>query len=94
VNAFTGLLQKAATEVRHYCATSRKVREFDSAPLLSLASDMEAASALQSDADVEHAIDVLAQAIIDSGRLTEQFAPSFGRALDALQRRRKRERRR
>jgi len=85
------LLHKAAAEVRHYCGTSPNVRKFGRDWLLSLAHDMEVASLLKSDADIERAIDALAYAITDSGPLAEPFAPSFNEALDALQRRRKRE---
>ncbi len=67
--------------------------ESDGDWLLSLAHDMEVASLLESDGDIERAIDALAYAITDSGPLAEPFAPSFNEALDALQRRRKRERR-
>ena len=95
MNQFSDLLQKAAAEVRNYCAMSPDSKQFEVAWLLALAQQMEVASALESDAEVERKIDALHYSIIDSGplALTERFAPSFDRAVDALQRRRKRERR-
>jgi hypothetical protein len=90
MNQFSDLLQKAAAEVRHYCATSPNAREFGEDRLLLLAHDMEAASALTNDADVERAIDAILYWITDWGPLTEKFAPSFDQAADALYRRRKR----
>jgi hypothetical protein len=50
----------------------------------------EAASVRENDAEIVEAIDALAYSMVDSGPLTTEFAPSFGRALDAVQRRRKR----
>ena len=91
MSQFSDLLKKAAAEVRHYCDTSPNVRKVGRAWLLSLAHDMEVASLLKSDADIARAIDALAYAITDSGPLAEPFAPSFNDALDALQRRRKRQ---
>lgn len=95
MNQLSDLLQKAAAEVRHYCVTSPDPKQFSVAWLLSLAQQMEAASALESDAEVEREIDALHYSIIDSGPLplTVRFAPSFDRVVDTLQRRRKRERR-
>ena len=93
MSQFSDLLRKAAAEVRHYCATSQDVTQSDMGWLLSLAYQMDAASALEGDAEVEREIDTLHYSIIDSGPLplTVRFAPSFDRAVDALQRRRKRE---
>ncbi len=93
MNQFSNLLQKAAAEVRNYCATSPNARNVGADWLLSLAQGMEDASVLRNDTDVERAIDALAYAIIDCGPLGEPFAPSFGQALDALERRRKRDKR-
>jgi hypothetical protein len=62
--------------------------------MLSFVGRMEAASFLEDDAEIEDAIDALAYSMVDSGPLTMQFAPSFDQALDALQRRRKRDARR
>jgi hypothetical protein len=94
MSQFSDLLRRAAAEVRDYCASSPDAGNFDKDWLLSLAQQMDVASAIDSDADVEREIDGMAYAITDSGPLTVQFAPSFHQALDVLQRRRKRERRR
>ncbi len=92
MSQFSELLRKAAAEVRHYCATSPEGQQSDRDWLLSLAHQMEAASALEGDAEVEREIDTLHYSIIDSGPLplAVRFAPSFDRAVDALQRCRKR----
>jgi hypothetical protein len=94
MSQFSDLLRKAAAEVRHYCATSPDVKQSDMDWLLSLAHEMDVASALEGDAEVEREIHTLHYSIIDSGPLplTVRFAPSFDRAVDALQRRRKQER--
>jgi hypothetical protein len=94
MSRFSDLLRKAATEVRHHCATSPDVKQSEMDWLLSLAHQMDVASALEGDAEVEREIDALHYSIIDSGPLplTVRFAPSFDRAVDTLQRRRKRER--
>jgi hypothetical protein len=91
VNQFSNLLHKAAAEVRAFSATLPEAREFGADWFLSLAEQLEAASTLESDADVERQIDALVYMITDSGPLTVQFAPSFDQVVDALQRRRKRE---
>ena len=94
MSQFSDLLRKAAAEVRHYCATAPDIKQSDRDWLLSLAHQMDDASAVEGDAEVEREIDTLHYSIIDSGPfpLTVRFAPSFDRAVDALQRRRKRER--
>jgi len=91
VNQFSNLLHKAAAEVRAFCATSPNAREFGTDWFLTLAEQLEAASTLESDADVERQIDALVYMMTDSGPLTVPFAPSFDQVVDALQRRRKRE---
>lgn len=90
MNQFTNLLLRAAEEAREFCRTSPNAQTFGVAWLHSLAQRMEEASQLDSQKQVEHAIDALAHSICDSGPLTDQFAPSFTQALDALQRLRKR----
>jgi hypothetical protein len=92
MSQFSDLLRRAAAEVRHYCATSPDVKQSDMDWLLSLAHQMDVASALEGDAEVEREIDTLHYSIIDSGPLplTVRFAPSFDLAVDTLQRRRKR----
>ena len=92
LNQFTELLQKAAAEVREYCATSAHAPKYGVDFLLTLAHDMEVAGAHDSDANVERALDGLAHAIIDCGPLGD-LAPSFWEAVGALDRRRKRQRR-
>jgi hypothetical protein len=94
MSRFSALLRKAAAEVRHHCATAPDVKQAEMDWLLSLARQMDVASALESDAEVEREIHTLHYSIIDSGPLplTVRFAPSFDRAVAALQRRRKRER--
>jgi hypothetical protein len=90
MNRFSELLGRASEEVREYCRTSPDAAGYGIEWLQSLAQRMEAASSLDSDAAIEREIDGLAHSIIDSGPLTADFAPSFGDALDALQRLRKR----
>ena len=93
MSQFSDLLKKAAAEVRTYCATAPDASEFGTEWFLSFAEQLEAASVLESDADVERQIDGLLYMITDSGPLTAQFAPSFHQVADALQRRRKRDKR-
>jgi hypothetical protein len=95
MSQFSDLLRNAAAEVRQYCTTSPDVKPSDMDWLQSLAHQMDVASALEGDAEAEREIDALHYSIIDSGPLplTVRFAPSFDRAVDALQRRRKREKR-
>ena len=90
MNQFATLLQKGANETRDYCRTSPDAQKFGVDWLKSLAQRMEAASGLDSQEQVERAIDALAYLICDSGSGTARIAPSFSQALDALQRLRKR----
>jgi hypothetical protein len=90
MNQFTNLLQKGAVEAREYSLTSPDAEKFGVEWLQSLAKRMESASQLDSQEQVERAIDALAYSICDSGPVGSQFAPSFTQALDALQRLRKR----
>jgi len=90
MSQFTQLLRKGANEVRDYCRTSPDAQSFGVEWLLSLAQRMEAASFLESESDVEREVAALGYSIVDSGPLTEQFAPSFTQVRDALQRLQKR----
>ena len=93
MSQFSDLLKKAAAEVRAYSATAPGASQFGADWFLSFAEQLEAASAVESDADVERQIDGLLYMITDSGPLTAQFAPSFHQVVEALQRRRKRAKR-
>ena len=93
MNQFSDLLKKAAAEVRAYSAAAPDASQFSADWFLSFAEQLEAAGALESDADIERQVDGLLHMITDSGPLTAQFAPSFHHVVDALQRRRKRAKR-
>jgi hypothetical protein len=90
MNLFTTLLRNGANETRDYCRTSPDAPKFGADWLESAAQRMEMASELDSQEQVERAIDALAYSICDSGPGTAQLSPSFSQALDALQRLRKR----
>lgn len=86
MSTYTTLLLQGASEVREYKSTPA-AKSFAAVWLDRLADDMEKASALSDQSTIERAIDGIANRIIDSGPI-DAF-PSFGKALDALQRSRK-----
>jgi hypothetical protein len=90
MSQFSALLEKGAGELRDYCQTSPEAKEFGVEWLQALAQRMEFASSLKSDAEVEREIAAIAYALCDSGPSSDDCAPSFMKALDALQRLRKR----
>ena len=86
MSQFSDLLKKAAAEVRAYSATAPGASQFGADWFLSFAEQLEAASAVESDADVERQIDGLLYMITDSGPLTAQFCsviPSGGGSFTA-----------
>lgn len=91
MSTYATLLRQGAAEVREYKNTP-SAKSFGAAWLDCLAEDMEKASALTDRQAIERAIDSLAYRIVDSGPIENSFCPSFGRALDSLQRSRKKKR--
>jgi hypothetical protein len=89
MNQFTRLLRQGAKEVRDYCSTEAQIKLIDAKWLDTLAKRMEVASQLKNEAEVEMAIEAIAHSIIDCEPISATFAPSFGSALDALQRQKK-----
>lgn len=87
MNAYATYLIQGAAEVKAYKSTP-SAKSFGAEWLDRLANDMEKASDLSDQQAIEHAIDALAYRIIDSGPLGDVF-PSFSKALDTLQRSRK-----
>lgn len=88
---FSDLLRQGANEVRQYMLAIADEQAFLLRLLESLAARMERASTSHGQRDVEHEIDSIARSIIDSGPIDVDISPSFFRALDSLQRKRKRE---
>lgn len=86
MSTYPTLLLQAAAEVREYKNT-RSAKSFGVEWLDRLADDMEKAGALADQEAIERAIDSLAYRLADSGPM--EVCPSFGKALDALQRSRK-----
>lgn len=87
MSAYALLLIQGASEVREY-KNSPNSKLFGDIWLDRLVEDMERASALSDQLSIAHAIEDIAHRLIDSGPL-DAF-PSFNKALDALQRSRKR----
>ncbi|MFK0378606.1 hypothetical protein [Pandoraea sp. NPDC090278] len=88
---FSDLLRQGANEVRQYMLAVANEQAFPLRLLESLAARMERASTSHNQRDVEHEIDSIARSIIDSGPIEVDISPSFSRALDSLQCKRKRE---
>lgn len=87
---FSDLLRQGANEVRQFMLTVADEQAFGLRLLESLAARMERASTIHDRRDVEHEIDSIARSIIDAGPIGVDISPSFSRALDSLQRKRKR----
>ena len=88
MNTYATLLLHGAAEVREYINTPG-AKSFGVTWLDRLAEDMEKASALSDQHAIERAIDSLAYRLVDSGPMGA--FPSFSKALDALQRSRKKQ---
>lgn len=89
MNSYIALLQRGAEEAREFARSSPEAKAFSPDWLARLAKRMEAASHLSHDAAVERELEAIAYALTDSGPMSGHFSPSFGAALDALQRERK-----
>ena len=90
MNQFSKLLTDGAREVLYYARSSVEAKKYDVDWLESLADAMTAASFLENESELADTIGGIHHAIVDSGPLTEEFAPSFHKVVDAMQRRRKR----
>ena len=90
MNKFSKLLTAGAREVLEYRRSSPDAARYGVDWLEGLAEAMAAASVIEDEAELETAIHGIAHAIVDSGPLTADFAPSFDKALDAVQRTEKR----
>jgi hypothetical protein len=86
MSTFSALLAKGAQELRNF-RSSEAAKAFDAAWLDSLEIRIETASTLTGES-VEQEISIIARLMIDSGPDWTAAAPSFGSAVDALQRRR------
>jgi hypothetical protein len=91
MNQYTQLLSQGAKEMREYCRAKELAGSADKKWLDGLANRMEAASRLEDRVEVEKAIGAIAHSMTDSGPFASEAVPSFGAVLDALQRKRKRE---
>lgn len=89
MNDLTSLLVKAAEEVRAYDNPEYKKGTFP-IWLDELANDMLQASLISEKDELELTIHSLAYRLVDSGPLTEDFCPSFYKALGTVKRSRKR----
>jgi hypothetical protein len=89
MNRVAMLLRQSADEVREYQRTNSGAKAFENAWIKSIVRRLEFASSLTDDEKIEIEIDAIAYSISDSGPLEESFSPSFYKALDALQRQRK-----
>lgn len=87
MNSYIELLQRGAEEAREFARSSPEAKVFSPDWLARLADRMEAASCLSHDTEVERELEAIAHALTDGG--PDHFSPSFGAALDALQRARK-----
>jgi hypothetical protein len=86
---YATLLVLGTREVREFERTAPEAKMFQTSWLESLAVRMERASSLSDGHAVEREIEAIARSIVDSGPMESSFAPSFFKALDALQRARK-----
>ena len=84
MTSISALLAQGADELRRFQATA-SAAPFDSAWLSRLANRIGAASALDADG-LEREVKAIAHALVDSGPMDEQAAPSFWLVVDALQR--------
>ena len=89
MSIYAALLAQAANEVREYQRTASDASAFSSTWLEFFAKKLEAASLITDPEALENEFFTMARAIIESGPLTNDFAPSFNKALDALQRNKK-----
>lgn len=89
MNSYAVLLQRGAEEAREFARSSPEAKAFSPDWLARLAERMEAASCLANDNEVASELEAIAHALTDSGPMSDDFSPSFGAALDALQRARK-----
>jgi hypothetical protein len=91
MSQYAALLRQGATEVREF-QRSAEANSFGTVWLESLAMRLEAASSVVDPLAIEREIKAIARSITDSGPTSNNFSPSFAKALDALQRAEKRRR--
>lgn len=87
---YSQLLKNSAQEVRKFAATSPEAIHHDPTWIESLAVRIEAASLLTDTENQIRAIDAIAYSLRGSGPESGKLSPSFEKALDALQRSKKR----
>jgi hypothetical protein len=89
MSPYQQLLIRGAEEVREFERSVLAAKSSERDWLESLARRIEAASSLQDAEALEREVKAIARSIIDSGPAVSTFAPSFDRALDTMQRARK-----
>ena len=89
MNQYTQLLVNGAAEMRAYSQKSESRALHELAWLNRLAERLEAASKIQSQAEVEREMEGIFHSLNDSGPPADESAPSLVSILDALQRRAK-----
>ena len=89
MNSYSDILKPAKTEVDDF-ATSPKGKSWDDDWFESLKRRIEIAIEAPDDSVAENQLDAIGWIIVDSGPLGEGFVPSIDKALDAMQRARKR----
>lgn len=92
MNPYSSMLEKATEEIYQF-RKNLSTQAADDAWLGGLMSRVQRASSVSGTESVERELDMISRIIVDSGPLTENFAPTLYAALDAVQRRRKRSQR-
>lgn len=90
MNSYGQHLANATEEVRAFAATEEG-RKWETKWYDQIVSLVDEVRAQPTDEEAERCLDMLMWAIVDSGPLGKGFAPSIGRAADAMQRKRKRQ---
>ncbi|MES2103162.1 MAG: hypothetical protein V4634_04025 [Pseudomonadota bacterium] len=92
MNLYSSILEKAAEEINQF-RQNVSTQAVDDAWLEGLLSRLQRASSVSGTESVERELDIISRIIVDSGPLTENFAPSLYAALDGVQKGRKRSQR-
>jgi hypothetical protein len=89
MNSYSGILEPAKREIDEF-ATGSKAAHWDDAWFVALKQRIDRVISAPDDASAEQGLDAIGWIIVDSGPLGEGFGPSIDKALDAMQRARKR----
>lgn len=89
MNSYSAILEPARREIDDF-ANSSKADHWDGAWFDSLKQRIDRVISAPDDATAEQGLDAIGWIIVDSGPLGDGFGPSIDKALDAMQRARKR----